>query len=278
MGRILGMGMGSPFDGVHRARNPQYIDGVTKASHVEIKLAVHAIHVLLKTFAIAPENPRRLSRQHLERLRLARWEDGSRPAFEIYFSRKYCTFCKGFITRLEETTGISLQLRWRHRLVRYKYINRVDRHPGLWAAARDADADADVLDVGEVPPDEEEVLSDEETVHGEIVELEMVDLTAEGSMARDNTVMEIPDDSPQPIDITTPSPRPSHQILDSYINGLAYCIGQIISSPSTARAAVVDLALKLRHQRNNPVVKPLPPTPETEPPSAPPEPQRRSPR
>ncbi|KAI9148034.1 hypothetical protein HJFPF1_11855 [Paramyrothecium foliicola] len=324
IGGLLDMTMASLYDRNNRSNPHLNLTGVYRASHVEVKLAVHAIYVLLKTFNIT-NGSASVTKRHLEQLKQARWEDGSRPAFEIYFSRKYCNNCSCFIKRLQAITGISIILHWMQRLSPVKYDKQSDGRSGLLyggggggrqVEAGGADADMeDLVDLGELASDGE-AASDEETVAGDVMELEMVDLTRD---ARRSEPIVIDEDEPRVGDAEEPQmihdgteePQvtpddterqrsiPSHA-SDDYLDGLAYSIGQFAHAPHIARAAAIDMAeafLHLRAGNNNggrrpsrSISKPLPPTPVTEPPSLLPSPpqsqatdtvasmQQRSPR
>ncbi|KAJ6441554.1 isotrichodermin C-15 hydroxylase [Purpureocillium lavendulum] len=60
----------------------------------------------------------------LARLRNARWDDGSKPRLEVYFSRRNCAPCGTFVRRLSEATGVRIDMIWRERLTRVVYETR----------------------------------------------------------------------------------------------------------------------------------------------------------
>jgi hypothetical protein len=120
MGRTLGMKMGSPYD---RKRMDENRDGIFLGSHVEVKLAVHGICVLLETFKITKDLDK-VTMEDLHKLRTVRWQDGTRPLFEVYFSRKHCQRCKSLVRRLSDATGITIRLLWRDRLIKKEYVLR----------------------------------------------------------------------------------------------------------------------------------------------------------
>lgn len=90
--------------------------GMVQGSHVEVKLAVHAITLLLRSFGIIESSDVQITKSMLHKLRSVVWEDGTRPAFEIYFSRKYCYRCKKLVRRLQRATNIRIKLLWQPRL------------------------------------------------------------------------------------------------------------------------------------------------------------------
>lgn len=134
--RLLRLRLDRPFNsmgGPHR----DDLRGIFLASHVEVKLECLAVHVLLRMFPpatreeAAPPDAAAAATQHqdpiasgrddgavtrrrLRGLRAARWSDGSRPAFDIVFSRRHCVACGVFVARL---TGVELRLVWGQRLV-----------------------------------------------------------------------------------------------------------------------------------------------------------------
>ena len=111
LSKVLGMNMGHPYDKTGR-------EGAFRSSHVEVKLGAHAIYVLLTMFGIGR---RGVTLESLRLLSSARWEDGSRPRFEIYFSKKNCNTCASFIKKLHEATGVEIRLVWGVRLEKMVY-------------------------------------------------------------------------------------------------------------------------------------------------------------
>lgn len=114
-------------------------EGIFRGSHVEIQLATHAVYVLLRLFprptttsdstagtkqGQGSEGDLMVMQRRLMALRGARWSEGSRPAFNIIFSRKDCHCCRIFVERLSQLTGIEMRLIWGTRLTPYIYETR----------------------------------------------------------------------------------------------------------------------------------------------------------
>ncbi|KOS16966.1 hypothetical protein ESCO_004643 [Escovopsis weberi] len=118
--RQLGHSIRHPYDGRAAKDLGREMPGIHAGSHVEVKLAVHAVFTLLSAFGIE-HDANDVRRHHLRQLRTARWEDGSRPTFEVYFSRKPCGRCAKLVSSLEKITGVSIHLRWTDRLYRKVY-------------------------------------------------------------------------------------------------------------------------------------------------------------
>ncbi|KAF4120378.1 hypothetical protein GMORB2_3179 [Geosmithia morbida] len=156
VGRLLGLTMERPFDAMGRRRDGHHHHhhgedaGVFLGSHVEAKLAVYAVCLMLRTFGVTDDlDGPSLSLSHLHRLRRARWLDGTRPAFDIFFSRKNCAPCGSLVTRLQDATGLQLTLSWRHRLERKVYLRTGGRGGGApHGVVEDDDEDDDVEDEG----------------------------------------------------------------------------------------------------------------------------------
>jgi hypothetical protein len=275
MGKILGLGMRRPFDGRLSRVMGRDMAGVFLGGHVEAKLAVHAVFVLLDKFGIT-QDLENVSLRHLKGLRGARWEDGSRPAFEIYFSRKNCNFCGNFVKTLQKATGIRLKLVWRDRLVKIVYdkrplrkINRTTNRPQPQEAIEAIDIDIDDCDT---------LITDiTDEVHViDLVDLsrvaEIINLTEDNSHNNNNSGLTISS--------STPSEQGQHgrsAAGDTYIDGLAYCVGQIEQCPAGAQAAILELAQKIHQHRGAEsrraaalvnISKPLPATPQTAPPGS----------
>lgn len=306
----LGINMGHPYDRLTAGGSK----GIFRGSHVEVKLATHAIYVLLRYFNITHSRKRNtgISLLQLRKLKRARWDDGSRPAFEIYFSKKNCRPCATFVKKLEEATGVTIRLLWKQRLSKIDYGNTsikskpVNPANGITVLDDDHHEDMEVdedqgpqLDIRDVI----ELDSDSETADGnddgsdDVQSIRMVDLTG------------TPEQEQEPehdASVSTPerTATASSHVLDSYIDGLAYCVGQMDTSPQDARAAIIALARTLLRRRRNKhtslsstssayssswstprrrqreqynISKPLPATPETQPPTwlATPTPSRR---
>ncbi|KAH7000219.1 hypothetical protein EDB80DRAFT_866262 [Ilyonectria destructans] len=242
VGKLLGLIMTRPFDNPGRVLRGPGRDGLFQGSHVEVKLAVHGIMVLLDMFNITKDFDN---------------ENGTRPSFEVYFSRKNCLACGGLVRRLEEATGIRIKLLWKHRLELKQYPRRTIRFAGPRRPQEEPEAvDDQDLDFGDGLSEDE---SDSDTVGGEEREdlqvIPMVDLISHPSFS--------------------PSPAPGGPV-DDYIDGLAYRVGQMESSPDGAAEAIVQFAQKMQgrevqwmssQQSSSNVNKPLPATPEIDPPA-----------
>ncbi|KAH7308133.1 hypothetical protein B0I35DRAFT_105092 [Stachybotrys elegans] len=241
LGKVMGFKMRSIYDG----RKPDGVSnwGVYRGSHVEVKLATHAILTLLKECRVT-EDLDHVTLEHLQALRQVQWEKDMRPTFEIYFSRKNCPLCGNFTKRLSEETGIPISLEWRDRLVPIEYKKGKplrSRRPG-----------------GEQATEEQEVEEQDSDFGDGLSREEAIDLTEEMAVS-----------ATQVIDLTNQAasvpPAPCYnERIGAYIDGLAYCVGQIDQSPQTARQAILDLAERHRAQHLSRISKPLPPTAEVE--------------
>ncbi|CVL01804.1 uncharacterized protein FMAN_07966 [Fusarium mangiferae] len=246
MGKTLGLNMRRPFD--NPGRRVGNTEGIFLGSHVEVKLAVHGICVLLQTFEITKDF-NNVTMKQLNQLRRARWEDGSRPVLEVYFSRKYCKPCKSLVQKLQDATGVTIRLVWKPRLVMKKYILRpIDRNrkPGEPLGAQEFEPQD--YDFGDILPDDSdiEVISDDE---GAKEEVDKIDLTH----------------------IRSTSPISWNQEIDDYLDGLAYRVGQMKDCPEGARSAIVEFAsIRVNAKKSldaAKVSKPLPATPVIEAPA-----------
>jgi hypothetical protein len=241
-GKTLGLNMRRLFDNPHRIGGNT--EGIFLGSHVEVKLAVHGICVLLQMFNITKDFGN-VTLQQLNQLRQARWEDGSRPVFEVYFSRKFCQPCRSLVEKLQEATGVIIRLSWRHRLVMKTYSCRQvekTRRPG---DTRPEQAfDSQDYDFGDILPDDSdvEVISDDEDTNDCF---DSIDLT----------------------NIRSISPAGISAEIDDLLDGLAYRVGQMEDCPEGATAAIIGFARTMSsHKKNTPlntqdVNKPLPATP-----------------
>ncbi|KAL7791875.1 hypothetical protein V8C37DRAFT_381611 [Trichoderma ceciliae] len=277
MGKILAMRMRRPFDGRLSIATGRDTTGVFLGGHVEAKLAVHAVFVLLSKFGITQDLDK-VSLRHLKILRQARWDDGSRPAFEIYFSRKNCGFCGKFVRRLQRATGIPLRLIWRERLVKMVYekrplarislTNRPQRREVIDIDINDGETlVTDITDI----TDEVHVIDliDLSRVDNRSVAAEIINLTGDNRSSRSSENNN--NNSMGPSNHQEPH---GHSAADTYIDGLAYCVGQIDQCPAGAQAAILELAGKVCQQRNATtrraalagISKPLPATPQMAPP------------
>lgn len=243
-GKTLGLNMRRLFDNPHRIAGNT--EGIFLGSHVEVKLAVHGICVLLQMFNITKDFSN-VTLQQLSQLRQARWEDGSRPVFEVYFSRKFCQPCRSLVEKLQEATGVTIRLSWRHGLVMKTYpvtCKKVEntRRPG---DTRPEQAfDSQDYDFGDILPDDSdiEVISDDEDTN----DFDTIDLT----------------------NIRSTSPAGISAEIDDLLDGLAYRVGQMEDCPEGATAAIVGFARTMSsHNKKNTTLnaqnvnKPLPATP-----------------
>ncbi|KAF5588922.1 hypothetical protein FPANT_6482 [Fusarium pseudoanthophilum] len=247
MGKALGMNMRSPFDDPTGCRRGN-MEGIFRGSHVEVKLAVHGICVLLQTFEITKDF-NNVTMKQLNQLRQARWEDGSRPVLEVYFSRKYCKPCKSLVQKLQDATGVTIRLVWKPRLVMKKYIVRpIDRNRKPGEPLQAQEFEPQDYDFGDVLPDDSdiEVISDDESAKEEV---DKIDLTH----------------------IRSTSPISWNQEIDDYLDGLAYRVGQMQDCPEGARSAIVEFAsIRVNAKKSLDVAKvskPLPATPVIEAPA-----------
>ncbi|KHN97593.1 uncharacterized protein MAM_04608 [Metarhizium album ARSEF 1941] len=210
LGREVGINMRHPYDGLARGGRA----GIFRASHVEVKLAVHAVYILVR---MAGMPTGRVARADLAALRGRAWCGGARPRFEIYFSKKNCCGCAEYVRRLEGLTGAEITLCWRERLVEMDY---------------------DKCRMG-VVPDAEGVTAAEahgghERREGTGGSVQVVDLADE---ADDGSSQESRDEVVE----VTPEP------LGAYLDGLAYCVGQTGDGARVVRA-VVGLAKMWKRQ------------------------------
>ncbi|KPM35681.1 hypothetical protein AK830_g10877 [Neonectria ditissima] len=271
VGRLLGLSMAGPFD---RGCG----GGCFQGSHVEVKLAVHAVAVLLDVFKITRDFDNDLEARHLRSLRGVRWDDGSRPCFEVFFSRRNCGACGKLVRCLEEATGVTIRLLWKPRLELRQYPKRT-----VTAAARRRlqqrgldDAEEQDVDLGDELSEED---SDDETVGGEEDRQD-----EDGRLDDDDDdddddvrVIDMVDLRSHPPFSLSPEPHPA----DAYIDGLAYRVGQMESSPDGAAEAIVQFAQQMTGNQvrwalspppappraSRCISKPLPATPETRPPA-----------
>ncbi|KAF5267156.1 hypothetical protein BFJ70_g11767 [Fusarium oxysporum] len=246
MGKTLGLNMRRPFD--NPGRRAGNTEGIFLGSHVEVKLAVHGICVLLQTFGITKDF-NNVTMKQLNQLGQARWEDGSRPVLEVYFSRKFCKPCKTLVQKLQDATGVTIRLVWKHRLVMKKYIIRpIDRNRKPGEPLRAQEFEPQDYDFGDILPDDSdiEVISDDESAKEEV---EKIDLTH----------------------IRSTSPISWNQEIDDFLDGLAYRVGQMEDCPEGARSAIVEFASIRVNTKKSPnatkVSKPLPATPVIEAPA-----------
>ncbi|ETS01585.1 hypothetical protein M419DRAFT_56787, partial [Trichoderma reesei RUT C-30] len=227
IGRALALRMRRPYDGRLLQTTGIRLEGVYLGSHVEVKLASYAISILLTRFGITQDLDN-ISLRDLTALRKASWKDGSKPSFEIYFSRKNCNFCGKFVQQLQNATGISLKLVWRERLVKKVYEKKE-------LPKRDRPHPPQVI---------------------------QIDIAEAEAMVTDEVTIDISTSEQQ-------DPQQGRAVTDTFVEGLAYCVGQIDECPSGARDAIVTFAANRRRRaeedRAN-INKPLPATPQMAPP------------
>lgn len=260
MGKMFGLRMNRPYDGRISQVMGRDMSGIFQGGHVEVKLAVHAVFVLLNKFGITQDLDN-VSLRHLKRLRGARWEDGSRPAFEIYFSRKNCPLCGKFVKTLQKATGIRIKLVWRDRLVKIVYEKKrmgkanpnPTNRPQQPRPQEATDIDIDMDDCVTIMTEMTE----------EVRAIDLIDLSRDQRSAA-GEIINLTGDTEQAPDGSL------HSAADAYIDGLAYCVGQIEQCPAGAQTAILELAEKLRQRtaaaaRAN-ISKPLPATPQIAPP------------
>lgn len=243
LAEVLDLKMDSPFDTMGVSRQDG-VSGVFRASHVEVKLAAHAIELLLHVFSppatAAAADDITATRRRLRELRWARWTDGSRPAFDIVISRKNCDPCHRFVSRLSRLTGVEMNIIWGQELVAAVYkqpvMPRRARQRGGAEGGHDQDG---VDDDDEMNDDDDEINHDHDDINDVDNDIKMDD------------VAQIPvANAPTPVPIT-----PAKQVV----------INDDSSTPTNRPRRHV------RAPAPRPVpggiIKPLPATPETEPPS-----------
>ncbi|KAG6016301.1 hypothetical protein E4U43_003947 [Claviceps pusilla] len=258
----MGLNLGHPFDRLTRGGQK----GIFRASHVEVKLATHAIYTLLRMYKIRHRGEA-MTTTTLERLRRKIREAsrppnadandtdahahahadagagdgrGARPSFEIYFSKKNCHACADYVSRLSALTGVAMTLCWRDRLVRIEYEATRMGEPRLLGppGGQDEEEPQGVITVEEGDGDGDD---DDDEDDADIRMLDMVDLT-QGHLGSATT------DQPRDNDQAA-SPR-----LGSFLEGLAYCIGQ----GTRARVVKAVVGLARMRQRRRRRVSPAP--------------------
>lgn len=146
IGKLLGMNMRRSFDNANNSLNGSLvIDGIFQGSHVEAKLAVHAIWVMLEVFEIT-KDLNDVTKEDLMKLRNVLWEDGTKPAFEVYFSRKNCSPCGVLVQGLSELTGIEIKLFWKERLKMKEYYKPPKNKTQALAQKKACRSQQDILD------------------------------------------------------------------------------------------------------------------------------------
>ncbi|ODA81251.2 hypothetical protein RJ55_04215 [Drechmeria coniospora] len=271
IGRLLGLKMDRPYDNMGSRRlqgeASEKLRGIFLASHVEVKLATHAVYTLLRIFKIPHGGRAGLEIDALRALREARWEDGSRPRVEIYFSRRNCGSCGIFTQRLSQLTGVHMALLWRDRLTKMVYHGRrllttEGRRPPPAVRAVEGESLDDGGSArgnrdGNVPLSD--VVDLTRASSQQAVDLTRKTPTAECSEHGDDDENEDGGrDGGGGDDGDDGSTRDGQwTVLDAYFDGLAYCVGQLGHrrvSFRSVRAAVVDFArrmLKHAHHRSD---------------------------
>ncbi|KFG82752.1 hypothetical protein MANI_003912 [Metarhizium anisopliae] len=205
LAREIGINMGHPYDRLTLGGKV----GMFRSSHVEVKLAVHAVYILLKMAAMPTD---RVTKADLKRLRGRAWCGGARPRFEIYFSKKNCHACAQYVRRLEELTGAEITLCWKERLVKIEYPK--SKMGSVEAAQRE------VIPVEGSESEEQAQAQEQEDVN----EMPMVDLTDDTDDVGSQEVSEVVEVTPEPLGV--------------YVNGLVYCVGQMGDRGRVMRAVV----------------------------------------
>ncbi|PHH63498.1 hypothetical protein CDD81_5779 [Ophiocordyceps australis] len=159
LARALGINMARPFDAmgsrcpVLQARRA----GLFLASHVEVKLATYAIHVLLRLCGLYGSARGGDSLRHaLWQLRRVEWPESRTPGFDIFLSRKNCPPCLEFMQRVYAATRIRIRIRWRHRVQTVSYDQIAMRGNQSLDAATDDDQDSDIDAEGQEQEQEQE--------------------------------------------------------------------------------------------------------------------------
>ncbi|KAF4582828.1 hypothetical protein GQ602_005972 [Ophiocordyceps camponoti-floridani] len=127
MANLLGFPRTPSFDnGLRRdlgEGEAEELKGIYKYSHVEVKLAVHAIYLVLRDFLPQAREP--FTMDQLKVLKRARWSDGSKPEFRIVVSRMNCGNCKKMLDKLYQVTGVKFHPVIGQRVENYKYEQQV---------------------------------------------------------------------------------------------------------------------------------------------------------
>lgn len=260
IGKVLGFKMGSPYDGIgYRLVNTGAdLRGIFCGSHVEVKLAVFAVCFLLKAFGIT-DGLDNIKRRHLRNLRHVRWKDGTRPSFEIYFSRKNCQRCGSLIKTLSEFTGIPLKISWKDRLTEKVYEN-----PSRPICAKGQKHAITIHD--------DEVIDFEGVI---IIEEDYFDTTVDITRDGPEDSAMVIDGNVETMDLITPESSPDFDTAGgAAIDGVADFIQTMSEhadnvdsslNPVTPGPARRDRTLREREDRN--ILKPMPPTPVNESPT-----------
>ncbi|UNI16518.1 hypothetical protein JDV02_002946 [Purpureocillium takamizusanense] len=195
----------------------------------------------------------------LTRLRDARWDDGSRPRLEVYFSRRNCVPCGMFVRRLSEVIGVRIDLIWRERLTHVVYETRagsggVPRESNLvasrTAALRGSEGQrgSGMVDTHgqsglssssqRLRPQHEADDDDDDVQMLDVVDLTgaaprcCIDLTGEPSTGTAPPVWDLTKEGAESDDESAMGRMHSvgsarEAYMAAYLDGLAYCVGQL---------------------------------------------------
>lgn len=268
IGETLGLNMARPYDNMGFRGNRPDLRGIFLGSHVEVKLAVHGICVLLEMFEITRKFDH-ISKDDLSKLRTVTLADGSRPFLEVYFSRKNCKPCGKLVEKLQEITGISIHLLWKDRLEVKTYPQPTPRPVPNRSPRED---DIEVINVQNMEIDDQDLdFGDELLFEREVVCIDSEPLQVLNIEHIDIVEIVPPESHPlEAIDLTdlqSPSPSAIEEGDDAFIDGWAQRVGQMDASPGGATRAIVEFVQKMQSRRppeaqhpssRPPLQKPLP--------------------
>ncbi|KAL6850762.1 hypothetical protein ACO1O0_007888 [Amphichorda felina] len=255
LGTLLGFKMGSFFDkmGARGTTTAEDQRGIFRGSHVEVKLAAFAVCLMLKSFGITKDLDN-IKRRQLRQLRQVRWKDGTRPSFEIYFSRKNCLRCGFLVKALADITGIPITLSWKDRLTP-KIYEPIPIRPNKRKQRAITVEDNGVVDLNNVI-----------TIEDEDSDISIVD----GSQAGSNDSAIVIDEDVEMMDLTTPTGSPvAGPERDAEMDGVGNFIDRMLeyarkvdSSPDNPVAGRLRRRLRVfTGVEEGPINKPLPATP-----------------
>lgn len=253
--------------------------GLFQGGHVEVKLVVYAVCTMLKEFGITTDFDN-ITTVQLRKLRRVRWEDGSRPEFEVYFSREQCAKCRMVADALSAITGLRIALCWKDRLVKMIYTpQKAKRAPTsntretgpTAAAAGSVNGDTmSVSDIIEIDEDDDDELGEVISISG--TSENTVDLTRGDDLVRSEVDLTLRADSilerrGLPVDLTL------HEEFGDIIAPAeqddANTAGQAVATLARSQGAL-NLAHLVRAKSaiiptvERDINKPLPATPVTE--------------
>lgn len=159
---MLDVDLRSPFDNAPHAKvvDVAALRGTSQGSHAEVKLAVHGVMILLRMFGIIKKSSAgtkpKLTLKMLKELRKVTWQDGTRPAFEIYFSRKYCNRCRKLVRRLQRATNVRIDLLWKPRLREVDHVSESGRALPSLEQVGGKEPGSDESEISVVEDDEQE--------------------------------------------------------------------------------------------------------------------------